>query len=102
MEDVLFLLILKWEETPRSLTTGINILVAFIVGANGNAWYFERAQGVIESVRAEQLPEDQHLAELTRRGGTHLLAGLGWMALYVVLFIALYAAFAMAVGLDGK
>jgi hypothetical protein len=66
------------------------IFISVICGIYGNSWYFAHTKRSIAKIRAMGLPDDTYFAELARRGGTSLLASLGFILLLIVVtFIAL-------------
>lgn len=66
----------------------LNLLTASVIGFLANRWYLNHALDKIAEVQALDLPDEQTLAELRRRGGT---SWLGPVALLVVIFLALLA-----------
>jgi hypothetical protein len=86
LEEVITQFALR-QEPPRPFTLLVGIVAAAIVGALGNRWYWNHARRVVLQVRALELPHEEHLDELRRRGGTSLLAGLGLAGGYFALTI---------------
>lgn len=66
----------------------LNLLTASVVGVFANRWYLSHALDKIAEVQTLNLPDEQTLAELRRRGGT---SWLGPVALLVLLILALLA-----------
>jgi hypothetical protein len=67
------------------LVTGLNVIagpiVGVIVGMAANQIYWKRARTVIERVRRQSLPEEEHHRELARQGRTSALGSIGLPAL---------------------
>ena len=80
--------------SPEGGSGIVGWIVAFVgacvCGTCANRWYLSRARSVVAQVRAEDLPDDEHLDRLIRRGGTNLLAAIGMLALsYLITFGAI-------------
>ena len=67
------------------------VVLWFVCGTYGNRWYLARARRIIGQVRAEGLPNDEHLEALAKRGGTSVLAAIGMFAFLYVLVIGAIA-----------
>lgn len=66
---------------------GLAMLLGVICGAFGNGWYLSHARATITGIRSQRLEGEAYLQMLARRGGTSLLAPLGFMvALFGLAF----------------
>jgi hypothetical protein len=92
LEEILFVGILGKSEVPFGLNRLVGLIVAIVCGAFGNRWYLSHMRKAIADVRSRGLAEEEQLRELSKRGGTSLLASLGFFALYVVAIIVLVIA----------
>jgi hypothetical protein len=88
LELVLFVGVLKKEDTPSGMNTAVSLAVAVVVGGYGNRWYLARARRAIADVRARGLPEDEHLDALAARGGTSIISAVGVFALFLAVGFA--------------
>lgn len=89
-EEVLFVVVLGEPEPPAVLSNVIGIAVAVLCGAYGNQWYLSHARKVIRDVRARGFEEHGVLEMLSARGGTSLLASLGFFFLFLVVTFGIY------------
>jgi Protein of unknown function (DUF2628) len=94
LEEILFVGILRKPEPPPALGQMVGLIAAAVCGSCGNQWYLSHARKAIADVRSQDLPEEEHLHLLSQRGGTNMLAAIG----FFVMFIA--AIFVVMVGLD--
>ena len=62
----------------------VNLAVAIICGGFGNRWYLAHATRAIAEERADGLEGEPLLHILSQRGGTNLLASLGFFGLFLV------------------
>jgi hypothetical protein len=99
-EELLFVEWLGLPETPRVLERGLSMAICGLCGALGNRWYRTHVRDLIANVRAQVPDETARAAELTRRGGTSLLAALGWSVLFVVLLIGTFVLEELVLGTE--
>jgi hypothetical protein len=92
LEEVVFVGILGKPEPPHDLARLVGFAVAIVCGCFGNQWYLYRARKVIADVRSQGLSAEEHLRELSKRGGTSLPAPLGLFAVSVVALVAVVLA----------
>jgi len=98
IEQVLFVGVLGKPEAPARLGRPFGLAAALVCGWFGNGWYLSRARRVVGEVRSQKLAARAHLRELSKRGGTSLLASFGFFAVFIVAIVALVAASAMFLG----
>ncbi len=68
--------------------SGITSIVAAIICCSwANVWYFNHATSKIRSVRAQGLPEDEHLRAVASAGGTNVFAAIVLLVGAVVVAI---------------
>jgi hypothetical protein len=89
---VYFVGILGQPGAPYLLSWLVGLIAGIVCGSLGNRWYLSRARKVIAEVRSRGLPEVEHLREVSRRGGTSVLAALGFFAVFVVALLGLIIA----------
>ncbi|MFC1806373.1 tetratricopeptide repeat protein [Planctomycetota bacterium] len=65
----------------------VGLVGGLVFGSYGNRWYLSRARNVVAQVRAQDLPDDEHLETLASRGGTSFLRALAMLALFYVLMM---------------
>ena len=77
--------------TPQNQTLWhiLRLTAAIICGAYGNRWYFNHAKDVIAQVRSKQLPDNVFMNELSKRGGTSIVAGVGFFVVFAVALSAI-------------
>jgi hypothetical protein len=85
LEEILFVRMLRMPEPPAVSNLVVGLAAAIVCGAFGNQWYLSHARKVIADVRSQGLTEDEHLRVLARRGGTSVLASIGFFVLFVVV-----------------
>jgi hypothetical protein len=61
-------------------------VAAMLCGTFGNRWYLAHARREIADVRTKGLEEKEHLRMLSTRGGTSLLAALGFFVFFLVTY----------------
>lgn len=66
----------------------LNLLTASVVGFLANRWYLNHALDKIAEVQALDLPDEQTLAELRRRGGTSWLGPVVLLAAFGLALLA--------------
>lgn len=66
----------------------LNLITASVIGFLANRWYLSHALDKIAEVQALNLPDEQTLAELRRRGGTSWLGPTALLALIVLALLA--------------
>ena len=79
-------------EPSRGMNRGVGLIIGIVCGLFGNRWYLSHAQKVIAKVRSQGLPEEEHLRMLSKRGGTNLLASVGFIALFILAIFLLFFA----------
>ena len=72
---------------PEGVVRGASIGLAVAIALNANQFYYWHARRAVEAVRKQNLPPDEHLAELRRRGGASLASALGATALIAVVMV---------------
>lgn len=70
----------------------IGLAIALICGALGNRWYLSHVRNAITQLRTQGLPEDAYYEKLSKRGGTNLIAPIGYFILYTILDIVVTVA----------
>jgi tetratricopeptide (TPR) repeat protein len=79
------------KTSPRLLNSGIGLILAIIIGAFGNRLYFNSARRAIAQVRALDIPQEDALKLIAKKGGKSILAALGLFILFVgVLFTLVF------------
>lgn len=87
-EEVVFVGILGYPETPAGLSLFVTLVAALVCGSYGNRWYLSHARHVIADVRTQGLEEQALIEKLSKRGGTSLASALGLFSLYMVVSCA--------------
>lgn len=87
LEIVIFEGVLGMPEAPGGLTAIVGLSVGLVSGTFGNSWYWSHTKQVIEDVRMMRLDEQEHLVELSRRGGTSIATAVGLFVLYMLVAI---------------
>jgi Protein of unknown function (DUF2628) len=100
LEEVVFLGILHREETPRSLSTIVGLVVAITCGRFGNMLYSRHTHAKIRELREQGLAEVDYRNALARRGGTNLAAATGLFLLFVVVVVLASVVTDMALGVQ--
>jgi hypothetical protein len=95
-EEVIFVGILG-RETPAVVDRLSGLIAAIVCGAFGNRWYLSRVRKEISSLKTQGMPEEAILETLARRGGTSLVASIGFFLLYMTIFFVVFAAIEMIV-----
>jgi hypothetical protein len=90
VEEVVFVGILGWPETPVALDRAVGIGAAVVCGVFGNRWYLSHARKVIVKTRSEGQREDAYLQKLARRGGTSIAASIGFFMLFLVTIFVIF------------
>ncbi len=83
------------EQSMSALSNLFGPGVSILCGFRANAWYFEHTKRQIARIRAMGLKDDAYFEALARRGGTSLLASLGFfvllmLGLFLVLFVIVF------------
>lgn len=76
VEFSIFVAILGFNDPPWATSILFGFIVAIICGVCGNRWYLSHARRAISRTRAKGLDEGAYLRELSRVGGTSILAPL--------------------------
>jgi len=84
LEEVVFLGILAKPEAPAALSSLFGFAAAIVCGNFGNQWYLSHTRKVITEVRSQGLPDDAHSQTLAKRGGTNIVASVGFFTLFLV------------------
>jgi hypothetical protein len=82
--QILFVGILSRPDAPVALGRLVGLIAGLFCGLFGNRWYLSHARKEIAKVRSQGLAEEEHLRELSRRGGTSLLAAFRFLFLFIV------------------
>jgi hypothetical protein len=77
--QMLFAFVFHSATTPVSATIIVNLMFAIVCAACGNEWYLNHARRKIAEARARGFDGQRLLFELSHRGGTSTLGGLGWL-----------------------
>ncbi len=77
--------LLGYAEMPRALDRAITFVPGVICGAMGNHWYRAHVEKVVAVTRTLGLPEEEHLKELSRKGGTRAWHAVGLFLVFFVL-----------------
>ena len=85
-EDVLFVLIGRGQ-IPPFLDSAIGLIAALVCGFGANRWYLAHARRVIAEVHSLGLQDSECLAEISRRGGTSIVAGFGLFVCFIAAVI---------------
>ena len=74
----------------RSGKTGdsFGFIASIVCGAYGNRWYFQHATRVITKVRSKRLPDNIFRDELSKLGGTNILAPIAFFVALVAAVLA--------------
>jgi hypothetical protein len=91
-EEVLFVLIAK-REVPPFLDSAIGLAAAMLCGFGANRWYLAHGRRTIAEVRALGLQDSACLAEISRRGGTSMLAAIGLFVCFCAAMVGLVTFF---------
>src|SRR5262249_1702527 len=89
LEEVVFVGIMRKPEAPAALGRLVGRVAAILCGAFGNRWYLSHTRKAITEVRLQGLPEDLHLQALAKRGGTNIVAALGFFVLFVAVAVTM-------------
>jgi hypothetical protein len=87
-EEVLFVGVLGEEAAPTAFGQLFGLVVAIICGASANSWYLSHARKVLAEVRAQGFEEYALAESLSKRGGTSIVASLGFFFLFIVITFA--------------
>lgn len=88
LEQVVFVVILGGATVPAAVGLIVNLMTAVVCGLCGNAWYLSHTRRAIHAAHARGLEGDHLVYDLSRRGGTSLLASFGLVVLgSVVIFV---------------
>jgi hypothetical protein len=85
LEDVVFMGILGQPEAPAALSRLVGLIAAIVCGSLGNRWYLSHARAKISELCVQQMPQDEYLRALSKRGGTSLAASFGFFFLFIVV-----------------
>jgi hypothetical protein len=100
LEDIIFVGILDYIETPAMLDRIIAITVAAICGVQGNKWYLTHTLRNISAIKNQGLPEAEYSAALSKTGGTNLLAAFGMLILFIAIMFGAYYFLDIAFGIE--
>ena len=90
IEELLFVGLLGRPEAPAAIGHLVGFAAAGICGVCGNRWYLSHARSAIAEVRARLSPTQDIFGTLSRRGGTNLLASLGFFLLFLAITSAVF------------
>ena len=99
VEEFVFLKILERPAVPRVLTQVETLILASVVGAWANRWYYRHATAKIGAVRSKGYVSGSLEAELFRAGGVSFLRSLAANAVVLVVGSFFYVVLAAALGL---
>jgi hypothetical protein len=99
-EDVLFVGVLGWPETPAMVERLVGLVASLICGTYGNRWYLSHARKRIAEVKVGDWDRESQLRRIARRGGTSVLGSLIVMTLFLVVTVAVFAAWEIALNAD--
>lgn len=85
-EFFIFVAILGLDEPPWATSIVFGLIAAVICGVCGNQWYLSYARRAMARVRAKGLDEAAYLRELSRIGGTSILAPLLLLLSFCISF----------------
>jgi hypothetical protein len=74
---------------PRWFDFALSAAVVLACRVFGNGWYLNHARRLAAVTRAKGLPDQEHLAELSRRGGTSVWRAAGFVVLLLAGFLVL-------------
>ena len=84
-EEVVFVGVLGYQESPASLDRIVTFVIACVCGAFGNSWYLAHARKIITEVDSDEPDREARLRTIAKRGGTSLASSLGLMILFFLL-----------------
>lgn len=76
---------------------GTSLVIAIICGMFANRCYLWHAEKKIAEIRAQGFEGEQLLWQLSKCGGTSLIASLGMTFLYLAIFFVVFIAYAFLV-----
>ncbi len=87
LEEVLFVWILEEMAPPRFVSALVAVVVGAVCGACGNRWYLRHVKKWTIRIRSQGLEGESHLYALAKRGGTNLVAAIGFALGFVLLTV---------------
>ena len=91
LEEILFVGILGKNETPNSIAGIGGLVLSVVCGACGNRWYLSHTKKVVSQLRSQGMQQESYLHMLSERGGTNLLASLGFFVLFFATAFLVFA-----------
>ncbi len=98
-EEAYFRFILEMPELESAMDRVLNFVPGIICGLYGNAWYLSHANRAISKVHAE-MPNDDVLDALAKRGGTSFVSALGIPLVFVIATFVLVGLYAQLPGAE--
>lgn len=86
-EDLIFLGWMRLQDTPPAVGRAVGAAVAGICGVYGNRWYLAHVRRLIDAEPVRSDDPAGRLASLARKGGTSVLAAIGFFAAFLILAI---------------
>jgi hypothetical protein len=100
LEQIVWVGVLGRDEVPTIIDHAGSLIAAVVCGTYGNRWYLSYAQREIAKVRAEGLPQEEHLQVLTKRGGANFAIAIGLFALFVMANLAFFVLWELVLGTE--
>ena len=97
LEEVVFRSI-GYREVPTAVNRAVSLACAIACGVWGNRWYLARVRRVISETRALALPPEEHLKQLSRRGGTRMWHAVAFLFMFVIVAVATFIMLAVIQG----
>lgn len=89
LEELLFLVVLGYPETPNSIAFATSMAFALVCGLFGNSWYLAHARREIDRAKAEGLEGATLVRALAHRGRTSVWVALGLVGAYTAVLFGL-------------
>jgi tetratricopeptide (TPR) repeat protein len=86
---------------PNFLYTIPGLVLAILIGAYGNRWYFYRAKHAITQVHSQKLAKDSALQIIAKKGGKNFWAVPGLFLIFLVVLITAATSSSIAIRLFG-
>ena len=98
IEDILFIGILNYKETPTDLNLIASIASGLICGVYGNRWYYSHTCDKIAEVRRLNLSEESLTQAFRKRCGTSWLTAVGFIMMFLIVGILVEGTVALLLG----
>ena len=99
-EEVVFVGVLRQQESPAALDRIVTLVIACICGACGNSWYLAHARKIIAEVESEGPDRETRFQMIAKRGGTSFASSLGFLILMLLLMFGVLFALEIMFHLD--